>query len=76
MRWTVDKADQEFVIRMKDGQFYQRMIGLEIQVVEDPVWAFHFRSRRAALQVVATTHQFGGAYILPYDAPPTKPEAA
>jgi hypothetical protein len=71
----MDKPGQEFVIRMKSGLWYQRMEQGQVMGVVSPHSAFKFKSRMAALQVCAITHDFAGAYIMAYNPPETQPEA-
>jgi hypothetical protein len=73
----LDKPNEKFVIQMGNGLFYERMVGLaEVVTTGDRTKAFRFDSRRAAIQVCATTHRFAGSYIVPYDASPAQPGGA
>lgn len=74
MEWTLGSTP-EFLIRMPNGFFYKGMEQGKIQAVMLPDKAFHFKSRLAAIQVAATTAQFAGAYIVPYNPPQSQPQA-
>lgn len=71
----MDKPDQQFVIRMANGWFYERMIGTNPVTTSDIEKAFHFKSKKAAFEVVGTTSQFHMSAILPYDPPQSQPGA-
>ena len=54
----------EFLIRMKDGLFFDHMFGFAVVATSDESKAFHFRSRMAALQIMSMTHEFEGSAII------------
>lgn len=54
----------EFLIRMKNGFLFSQLKGFQIMVTDKESEAFHFRSRMAALEIMATTHDFEGSAIV------------
>jgi hypothetical protein len=71
--------NSKYVIRMKNGLYYESMNNNRVMVCAMLRNAHRFASRMAAVRVCALTHEFAGASIVDVneipDAPPSHKDA-
>ena len=71
--------NSKYVIRLKDGLYYESMENNRVMVCNMLRSAHRFPSRMAALKICGLTHEFAGASIVDVneipDAPPSHKDA-